>query len=88
MHIHIHRLGGHLQEQHEHRVAAVEHDIAVCAANGMRNEAVAYVATVDVEILLVCLTTRMRGQANPTPQAQTVALLIQVQRMFGECVAE
>lgn len=75
MHVYIHAKRIHFQKQHEGRMPAMEEHVRIGLANGMRNHAITHQATIDVEILLVRLRTRRRGQTDPSVQAHAGTFL-------------
>ena len=82
MHIHIDQRRIQFQIQNKGRMTAIEQHIAVGLSHRMSDQAVTDVATVDVEMLQICLTPGEAGQGYPTPQPQTNGLALDKQRIF------
>ncbi len=88
MRIHVDLRRVELHEQHERRMPAVEHHVAIAETDRARDEPVAQHATVQIEVLEIGLRARVRRLAQPTRQATARRLVLDVQRVRDELVAD
>ncbi len=83
VHVHIHLLRRHFEEQHESGVALVVQDVLIGLAHGVHQHLVAHEAAVDEEILLVAGGARIGGQGGDAVQVQVADLALDVAAEFA-----
>ncbi len=88
MGVHVHARRIHLEIQHVGGLAAVIEHVAVGEAHRARDELVAQWSAVQEEVLLVRLAACVGRHAEPAVQPQTRALVIKLQRVRDELLAE
>ncbi len=64
VHVHVDLVGRHRQEQREHRVAAIRHEVAIGRAHRAREQLVANGTPIDDQIMLRAGRPVQRGQAG------------------------
>ena len=77
-----------LHEQHERRMPAVEHHVAIAEADRAADEPVAQHAAVQIEVLEIGLRARVGRLAQPAGQATAGRLVLDVQRVGDELIAD
>ena len=88
MHVHIHALRTHFQEQHKSRMPFQMQHVAVSFAQRMGDQFVADETAVDEEILGIAGGARVGGQCCRTPQAQICCLFINECRSLDKFLAQ
>ena len=87
MHVHVDRLGRHLQEQRHQRMAVPCEKVLIGAAQGAEQQAVAHRPSVHEEVLGLGVAPVQGGQANVAGEPQALAFRIDGQRVGGELAA-
>ena len=84
MDVHVHLLGRQRQEQGEHGIAALRHEIAIGGAHGAGEQLVAHRAAIDGEIKLEAVRPMQRGKAGEAFERDAAALRTHGQRVLDE----
>ena len=86
VHVHANRI--HFEEQHVGRMPPVVQHVAVSEPHGARDQLVPQRPSIEEEMLLVGLAAGIGRQAEPAVQAQARAVVIELERVADELVAE
>ena len=86
--IHVHLLGRQRQEQGQHGVATLRHQIAIGGAHGAGEQLVAHRAPIDGEIKLEAVRPMQRGKAGKAFERDAAALGTHGQRVLDEARPE